>query len=191
MPQETVLVQDRAGHYLLWLSNRILPSLSVGVSRTGLTKPSNSESSFSSTCAPLTKSFSHSSPVESSEAEVGPLWACRTPGLRAARRMSSSVRDRSHTGMERFIPAKVKEGRKISMVERDPHGHTNFSRGAITYKVDISCQTCTSNALRNMRLAFGVNTTLEWTLGWSIIVVASSVAGAHVGYQVTFRPRYD
>ena len=98
-----------AGHYLPWPSNWMLPSLSVGVSRTGLTNPSNSESSLSSACTPLTKSFSHSSPVESSEAEGGPLWAGRAPGLRAARRMSSSVRDRSHAGMERFIPAKVKE----------------------------------------------------------------------------------
>jgi len=95
-----------SGHYLSWLSDRRPKSgreSSEGVSRTGLMNPSNSVSALSSAWLP-TKSFSHSSAVESSEAEGGPLSAGLPPGLRAARRMSSSVRDLSQAGSPRFIP---------------------------------------------------------------------------------------
>ena len=94
-----------AGHYLSWLSD-LRPQSEVsseGVSRTGLTNPSNSASAVSSGCV-LTKSFSHSRALESSEAEAGPLVICLLPGLRAARKMSSSVRDLSQTGSARLIP---------------------------------------------------------------------------------------
>lgn len=92
-----------AGHYLSWLSDLRPQSetSSDGVSRTGLTKPSNSALSSGWV---LTKSFSHSSALESSEAEVGPLFICLPPGLSAARKMSSSVRDLSQTGSARLIP---------------------------------------------------------------------------------------
>lgn len=95
------------GHYLSWLSSLRLQSevFSVGVSRTGLTKPSNSApSSPSSGWLLTTKSFSHSRALESSEADGGPLVTSLLPGRSAARRMSSSVRDRSHGGSARLIP---------------------------------------------------------------------------------------
>lgn len=94
-----------AGHYLSCLSNLRLRSevSSEGVSRTGLTNPSNSVVTLSSRCG-ATKSFSHSRALESSEAEVGPLFTCLPPGRSAARRMSSSVRDLSQTGKARLIP---------------------------------------------------------------------------------------
>lgn len=102
-----------AEHYLSWLSNLRPESdaSSEGVSRTGLTNPSNSVFALSSGWV-LTKSFSHSSALESSEAEVGPLFICLPPGLRAARRMSSSVRDLSQAGSARLIPAK--QGHELS-----------------------------------------------------------------------------
>lgn len=103
--EDTTTVSFGAGHYLPWLSN-LRPrseASSEGVSRTGLTNPSNSVSALSSGWV-LTKSFSHSSALESSEAEVGPLVAGLLPGLRAARRMSSSVRDLSQAGSARLIP---------------------------------------------------------------------------------------
>lgn len=103
--EDTTNVSFGAGHYLSWLSNLRLQSdaSSDGVSRTGLTNPSNSVSALSSGWV-LTKSFSHSSALESSEAEVGPLFICLLPGLRAARKMSSSVRDLSQAGRARLIP---------------------------------------------------------------------------------------
>lgn len=103
MRRRAANVSFGAGHYLSWFSDLRPQSeeSSEGVSRTGLTNPSNSAVSSGWV---LTKSFSHSSAVESSEAEAGPLFICLPPGLRAARKMSSSVRDLSHTGSARLIP---------------------------------------------------------------------------------------
>lgn len=107
-----------AGHYLSWVSNLKPESeaSSEGVSKTGLTNPSNSASALCSGWV-LTKSFSHSSALESSEAEAGPLFICLLPGLRAARRMSSSVRDLSQAGSARLIP--TMQGHEFSFWQQE------------------------------------------------------------------------
>lgn len=90
-------------HYLSWRSHS-------DSSSTGLTKPAYSELPLSSrAAAALTKSFSHSSPLESSEAEAGWLPGFLLLNFSAARRMSSSVLERSRTGIILFMPAILEE----------------------------------------------------------------------------------
>lgn len=97
------------GDYLFSVSGAVISTGGVSsdgvcISMTGLTKHSYSESSAFSSPWALTKSFSHSRALESSEAEAVPLVVCFLPGRSAARSMSSSVLDLSHAVTVRFIP---------------------------------------------------------------------------------------
>lgn len=99
-------------HYLsCWLLSLFCKSLEEEESsKTGFTNPAYSELPLSSIWVP-TKSFSHSSPLESSEVDVGLLPVLLPLGLSAARSKSSSVFDRSLTGIIVFIPSNKKESK--------------------------------------------------------------------------------